>query len=87
MVSIRDSLKNASKSAPKAVSKLKNGTARTKAKLLPDQKAMPARRGCPSIFTPELAESICDLIAEGKSSRQVCAELALSERVLFNRHK
>ena len=84
MTNIKNSLKNMSKSASKAPSKVKPETARAKAKPLPAKKATPARRGRPSIFTPELAESICDLIADGKSSRQVCAELALSERVLFN---
>jgi hypothetical protein len=84
VTNIKNSPKNVSKSASKAFLKVKPETARAKAKPLPAKKATPARRGRPSIFTPELAESLCDLIADGKSSRQVCSELALSERVLFN---
>ncbi len=84
MTNIKNSPKNVSKSASKASSKVKPETVRAKVKPLPAKKTTPARRGRPSIFTPELAERICDLMADGKSSRQVCAELALSERVLFN---
>ena len=31
-----------------------------------------SKMGRPSIYTPELAEKICDLIREGKSERQIC---------------
>ena len=31
-----------------------------------------SKMGRPTIFTPELAEQICDLIREGKSERQIC---------------
>lgn len=31
-----------------------------------------SKRGRPTIYTPELAEKICDLIREGMSERQIC---------------
>ena len=31
-----------------------------------------SKMGRPSVYTPELAEKICDLIREGKSERQIC---------------
>lgn len=78
MTSTNNPSKNVGISKVNAAPKAKAPATRAKAD------PAPARRGRPSIFTPDLADSICDLIADGKSSRHVCAELVISERVLFN---
>jgi hypothetical protein len=47
----------------------------------PSKSASVIRR--PSIFTPELADSICELIAAGKLSHQVAKKLNFSEKSLY----
>ena len=39
--------------------------------------------GRPTKFTPELAEQICELLAIGKPSREVCKEVGIADSALY----
>jgi hypothetical protein len=41
---------------------------------------MPRPPGRPSLFTPALAEAICDRLADGESLRTLCADPAMPDR-------
>lgn len=38
-------------------------------------------------YTPELAEKICELVAEGKSDREICSIEGFPKRTTFNKWK
>lgn len=47
----------------------------------PQEKKNPGGR--PTKFTPELAEQICELLAIGKPSREVCKEVGIADSALY----
>ena len=42
------------------------------------------QKGRPTVFTPALADRICELIAEGRPNREICKMVGIAEKSLYN---